>query len=83
MSEDKRPRGRPRPDDVVARDNEVYTQLEHRGPLTRNQLADHTGIGRQLVYLSLDRLRGEGRVRRCLNETGATVWTTDVEGSCP
>jgi hypothetical protein len=49
--------------------------------LTRNELASALGEPESKVYLALDRLRKEGRVRKCSGEGSTTVWTTGA--GCP
>jgi predicted Rossmann fold nucleotide-binding protein DprA/Smf involved in DNA uptake len=65
-------RGRPRPDDVIARDEQVLAAIPAEG-LTRDKLAEVTGLPENRVYQSLWRLRRDGRVRRG-NDRGARVW---------
>lgn len=79
----KRKRGRPRPAENIERDNLIEKTLRELGPTTRNALAEKLGISRSKTYLALDRLRKQGRVRRCLQDKGLTVWTTEVENPCP
>jgi len=81
----KRPRGRPRPQETVERDNAVL-DLVRRQPMTRNQLhrALEMAPGTEIkVYLSLRRLRSLGLVRMCLGAESHTVWTADVTSPCP
>lgn len=79
----KRKRGRPRPTENIERDNRIEKILQEEGPMTRNDLADLIRLSYSLTYLALDRLRKQGRVRRCLQDRGLTVWTTEVETPCP
>lgn len=58
-----RPRGRPRPDDTISRDERVL-ELLGRGSLSRQELADRLGVNINLAYLSLRRLRQQGRVHQ-------------------
>jgi predicted Rossmann fold nucleotide-binding protein DprA/Smf involved in DNA uptake len=58
-----RRRGRPRSPDAVGRDEQVLTALV-AGPRTKAQLVEELGLPPQRVYLSLWRLRREGRVVR-------------------
>jgi predicted ArsR family transcriptional regulator len=79
----RRHRGRPRPTENIERDNMIEGILKAQGAMTRNALADQVGLSYSLTYLALDRLRKQGRVRRCLQDKGLTVWTTEVEAPCP
>jgi predicted Rossmann fold nucleotide-binding protein DprA/Smf involved in DNA uptake len=58
-----RRRGRPRSPEAVARDEQVLTALKD-GPLSKAQLVEQLQLQPQHVYLSLWRLRREGRVVR-------------------
>lgn len=64
-------RGRPRPQETRDRDEQVFTELEK--PLTREEVVSATGLDGKLVYLSLYRLRRDGRIER-RRENGAHVW---------
>lgn len=79
----RRRRGRPRPTENIDRDNMIEEILRKQGAMTRNALAEQIGLSYSLTYLALDRLRKQGRVRRCLQDKGLTVWTTEVEAPCP
>jgi len=58
-------RGRPRPQDVITRDEAVLNVLvKSRAPMTREQLATELGAQPSHVYLSLYRLRRDGHVVR-------------------
>lgn len=83
MNEDTRPRGRPRPDETVGRDDRIFSLLEGRGPLTRNEIAEITGLSPSLTYLSLARLKKDERIRPCLKDGGEIVWSTGVGSPCP
>lgn len=74
-------RGRPRPANVIARDEEIYSLLTS-GTRSRNQLAEETGLEKSLVYLALDRLRSAGRIRQCIQDS-AIVWTVADGTPCP
>lgn len=81
---DKRPRGRPRPQETVDRDTAILAQLRLNGPQTRNQLAASLGVSLTKTYLALDRLRQDGKVRICADTAGpGSVWSADVEAPCP
>jgi predicted ArsR family transcriptional regulator len=64
-----RGRGRPRPTETIDRDQQTL-ELLSRGPLTRKELADRLGVNLNLAYLTLDRLRELGRVRRTTGGRG-------------
>lgn len=64
-------RGRPRPETTIARDAEVYRRLE-AGPATKVQLAEATGLKESEVYLSLHRLKKDGKIRRVRNGSSHT-----------
>lgn len=82
-TKEKRPRGRPRPQETVRRDNLVRQHLSINGPMTRNQLAESLGLSLSLTYLSLSRLRVAGLVRICGGASEMAVWTTEVDSPCP
>lgn len=82
-TKEKRPRGRPRPQETVIRDNRVRQYLALHGPHSRNQLAAALGYEKSHVYLSLSRLRAAGQVRTCGGNGEDTVWTTEVSKPCP
>lgn len=65
-------RGRPRPDNTVQRDEQVFEQLSE--PRTRGQLAEMTGLDARAVYLSLHRLRTTNRIQRT-REGAQHVWS--------
>ncbi len=81
----KRPRGRPRPQETIERDARILKYLREHGPRTRNDLADALGEERSKTWLSLDRLRADGKVRICTSAAGGNdmLWTTDVGAPCP
>lgn len=82
--EEKRPRGRPRPQATIDRDRMILKCLTDLGPQTRNALADGLGLDKTIVYLALDRLRRAGEVRICADTAGpGSVWSADVEAPCP
>lgn len=58
---DKPKRGRPRPPETIERDAMVHQLLLTDGRLTRNMIVEKTGLPESQVYLSLSRLRGEGK----------------------
>lgn len=61
--------GRPRPQDTIARDNQVRELLASQGPLTRVGIAEKLSITPSLAYMSLFRLSREGAVRRVIGDT--------------
>jgi site-specific DNA-cytosine methylase len=63
--------GRPRPQETRDRDEAVYAALTE--PKSREQLVAETNIEPKLVYLSLYRLRRDGRIQRT-REGGAHRW---------
>jgi len=69
----KRGRGRPRPQAVIDRDKRLVELVNER-PHSRAELATILGITESQVYLALSRLRGDGLVRRCVQEDGTNVW---------
>lgn len=64
MDEEKRGRGRPRPTATVERDDLILRALHVQGPLGRQTLADMFGVNPNIVYLSLNRLRRLGQVKK-------------------
>lgn len=64
MSEEKRGRGRPRPPFTMTRDEEVFNYLAERGPAGRASVARDFGVNVNIIYLSLGRLRKQGRVAK-------------------
>lgn len=72
-------RGRPRPDAVIQRDNTVFDAII--GPMTRKQVAERVGIPESHAYLSLLRLRNDGRVR--LERTGTGYAWSRVPSAVP
>lgn len=75
-------RGRPRPQNVIARDTQILS-LIRTGPKTRNALAAAIGCPAELVYLSLDRLRRQGEIRYCVDRDGQRVWQYGQDAPCP
>jgi hypothetical protein len=74
-------RGRPRSQEAIARDEAVYGTLADGAQLTRNEIAEKLGFAGGLTYLSIYRLRREGRVVRVSDGTTRRAWrrTTDEE----
>ncbi len=72
-------RGRPRPASVIERDEQVFSALT--SPMTRDQLAEASGVPKEKVYLSMFRLRDAGRIRR--ERQGSTHIWTRVEPATP
>jgi predicted Rossmann fold nucleotide-binding protein DprA/Smf involved in DNA uptake len=56
-------RGRPRPLEVIKRDERVYELLTHR-PHSKAELIQLTGLTKAQTYLVLRRLYLDGRVQR-------------------
>jgi hypothetical protein len=63
--------GRPRPPETRVRDELVFEALV--STMTREEIVAKTGIDKKLVYLSLYRLRRDGRIQR-LRDGGAHKW---------
>jgi DNA-binding IclR family transcriptional regulator len=61
------PRGRPRPQETIARDDQVLSQLSS-GPKTTKQLADALGISPGKAYLCIYRLKQTGQVEKTQTE---------------
>jgi site-specific DNA-cytosine methylase len=55
-------RGRPRPGNTIDRDAAVYELIAEKGPVSRPQIAEGLGIDGGLAYLSLYRLKRDGKV---------------------
>jgi predicted transcriptional regulator len=73
-----------RPEHVRTRDQLVYDYLAEHGSSSRNTVADELGLSRSLTYLSLDRLRKGGQVKRCMAEdSNDLLWTAAVSEPCP
>lgn len=67
-------RGRPRPQDTIARDDQVLAAVPEDGTgVTRTQLAAATQLAPNAIYLSLYRLQRDKRIERA-RENGAHVW---------
>jgi hypothetical protein len=75
-TEDTRGRGRPRPPEVIARDDQVLALITE--PRTKSELAKLTGIEPRFVYSSLWRLRHAGLIRRVVNTNGDTERKTHI-----
>jgi predicted transcriptional regulator len=85
MSE-QRPRGRPRPQETIDRDRKILERLRAQGPQTRNALAEDLGENKSRVWLSLNRLRNDGLIRKCTSAAEGSsemVWTAEVDQPCP
>jgi len=83
MTTTKRPRGRPRPIETIERDEKILKLLQRSGSFTRNQIAEALGLDTTITYLSLDRLRRQGRVRKCAGTGSNTLWTSEANAPCP
>jgi predicted ArsR family transcriptional regulator len=78
--EAKRPRGRPRPEATILRDERILSYLRTEGDKTRNQIADELGLDKTLTYLALDRLRNAGLAWIKGKGSGpGAIWTTKKE----
>lgn len=73
-TETKRGRGRPRPMEAVQRDAQVLALLRDQ-PLTRNEICELTGLHTSIVYLSLSRLRRQGKVSLGDGAAGKRPWS--------
>lgn len=83
MTETRRPRGRPRPAETIARDNAILAYLKEYGPQTRNALAMALLLEKTVTYLALDRLRRDGKVKLCGPQGGPEArWTIEVDAPC-
>lgn len=82
-TETTRPRGRPRPDETMDRDDTIEKLLQTRGAMTRNEIADELELTTTLTYLSLDRLRRQGRAKKCAGTGSNTLWTSEATAPCP
>lgn len=84
-TEQKRPRGRPRPVETIRRDQQIIGLLTVEGPHTRNQIAERMRLSKTITYLALDRLRRNGQVRTCAGSGSSrdTLWTVEVDQPCP
>ena len=74
MQQTARRPGRPRDPQVQARDETIY-QLIAAGTASRRELAAATGHDRDAIYLSCKRLEQQGRIRKCLGESGSAAWS--------
>lgn len=78
-------RGRPRPEETIRRDERVLSLLKTQ-PMSRNRIWEKLSLEEPLspsqVWLSLDRLRREGKVKLCQG-IGERVWSCDVDKPCP
>jgi len=78
--EAKRPRGRPRPEATIERDQRILSYLRTGGDKTRNQIAEELELDKTLTYLALDRLRNAGVARIKGNGSGpGAIWTAKKE----
>lgn len=73
--------GRPRDPRVRARDELVY-QLIAAGTGSRAALAAAVGVDRPAVALSVQRLKRDGRIRKCPGPA-AIVWVVADGSPCP
>jgi hypothetical protein len=82
MQQTARRPGRPRDPQVEARDEAIY-ELIANGLASRRELAARTGFDREAVHLSCKRLQKQGRIRTCLGDNGAAVWSLADDTPCP
>lgn len=77
-------RGRPRSQEAMGRDEAVFETLNGGAQLTRNEIAEKVGFTGGLTYLSLYRLKRDGRVVRVADGSTRRAWRqttdTDVQG---
>lgn len=67
-------RGRPRPQNVIARDQQIYNLLRER-PRSKVELVESTHLTPEQVYLVLRRLYLDGKARRLENnDHHVNVW---------
>jgi hypothetical protein len=66
MTAQERPvRGRPRPAETIERDQKILALLkDHPDGLPRNGIAEAMGLNKSVTYLSLDRLRRQGKAQK-------------------
>lgn len=75
--------GRPRPTETVERDQRVFDHLVVGGaPKSTEAVATELGLERKIAYLSLYRLRREGRVTNA-RENGTHVWSIVTAEAVP
>lgn len=82
MQQTARRPGRPRDPLVKARDETIY-QLIVSGVRSRRELAIRAEVDREAVHLSCKRLQAQGRIRTCLGDNGAAVWSVADDTPCP
>lgn len=66
-------RGRPRSQETINRDDAVLNALRN-GPLTKEQLVQQLGLKDTHVYLSLWRLRRDGKVEKVSDPDARHLW---------
>lgn len=67
MTQEYRGRGRPRPAETIRRDERVMELVrDHGGRITRAQVMEELDLTASLAWLSLARLRKDGRLVRCI-----------------
>lgn len=82
-TQERRPRGRPRPAETIQRDETILGYLEDHGQATRNEIAQALGLDKTKTYLSLSRLRAAGLIRKCVDRANDVVWSAGAEEPCP
>jgi predicted transcriptional regulator len=64
MTEPSAARGRPRPQETIARDEKVLELIAAEGELSRAAIAEKLGITPNLAYMSIFRLKRAGLIER-------------------
>jgi len=85
MTAQRPPRGRPRPAETIRRDETILAMLQDNPDgLTRNDIAEEMGLNKSRTYLSLDRLRRDGKAQKISPEGSQadkdTLWVA-VKGA--
>lgn len=82
--QEKKVRGRPRPQETIDRDAAVLALLRSGEAMSRNRIAEALGEEKVKVWLSLDRLRRKRLVRTCARTSGpGLLWSAEVDRPCP
>lgn len=75
---EKKGRGRPRPLETIERDEQVYAALAQE-QRSREDLAKQFGVNLNIIYMSLIRLRRDGRVHK-VRSGKYHLWTQTYQG---
>lgn len=75
MSEERKGRGRPRPEFTIERDEQIVSALGEHGSMSRVALSLSFGVNVNIIYLSLARLRKAGRVKT-VRDGKRHLWST-------